>query len=738
MGTKLEQLAIVQRTNLTNPNYYNLDWKLNNTINTYSLTHTRALSDNTTPVYGKGTGKFLDTVNGGGSLDINGNPINGGLGRLSSIQLNTANWSYSPATPYSVTNTRALSDNATPVYGKGTGIFLDTVNGGGSLDINGNPINGGVGRLGAFQINVTKWSYGPATPYSVINTRALSDNTTPVYGKGTGIFLDQNNGGGSLDINGNPINGGLGRLGSLLLNVFNKSLPYNVAHTRAVSDLLTPDNGKGHLNSPLLTSTNDYTLDAHFDIDGGSKTDRKGGGIAPNESGRENLLSVKQNYYFPDLTTITNFKTNKTNWYTLTHLNALAGNDEKGKGTSDLPLLTTNNNFILDTHHNIKGGNLTDRGENSLKSDSGRKNLLNAKTNIYFPDLTNNVNFKSDTTADVYRKLHPNALANNNAKGKGTDDKTVLDKNNNFILDAHHNFDGGNQTDRGYNIFKPDSGRRNLLSSQTNIYFPDFTSIPKFKDDKTANVYNINHPNAIGDTDDKGKGTKDSVLLATNNNFILDAHYNTQGGNLTDKGDNIFKPDSGRKNLLSNKTNIYFPDLTNNINFKSDKTANVYNINHPNAIGDTDDKGKGTKDSTLLTTTNNFTLDAHTNYGGGSQKDRDNRDKLTVLSKDNIYNYLTNIYDVFNPNALAGNDEKGKGTLSFYISLGVSFNNIGGGNQTDRGYNILKPNSGRKNLLTKNNKYYPSLISITEFTDESKGKWYKKPAIDAQGGTFAI
>ena len=730
MGTKLEQLAIVQRTNLTNPNYYNLDWKLNNTINTYSLTHTRALSDNTTPVYGKGTGKFLDTVNGGGSLDINGNPINGGLGRLSSIQLNTANWSYSPATPYSVTNTRALSDNATPVYGKGTGIFLDTVNGGGSLDINGNPINGGVGRLGAFQINVTKWSYGPATPYSVINTRALSDNTTPVYGKGTGIFLDQNNGGGSLDINGNPINGGLGRLGSLLLNVFNKSLPYNVAHTRAVSDLLTPDNGKGNLNSPLLTSTNDYTLDAHFDINGGSKTDRKGGGIAPNESGRENLLSVKQNYYFPDLTTITNFKTNKTNWYTLTHLNALAGNDEKGKGTSDLPLLTTNNNFILDAHHNIKGGNLTDRGENSLKSDSGRKNLLNAKTNIYFPDLTNNVNFKSDTTADVYRKLHPNALANNNAKGKGTDDKTVLDKNNNFILDAHHNFDGGNQTDRGYNIFKPDSGRRNLLSSQTNIYFPDFTSIPKFKDDKTANVYNIDHPNASATNgDSKGKGTKDSTLLLSGNEFVLPAHTNYTGGSSNDI--------SQRNSNITNPNNYYYVD----INKPNDKT-NWYTIDHSRALADllSPDNGKGTRDKTVLDKSNEFVLPAHTNYIGGSVKDISQRASLTVLSKDNIYNYSNNIYNVFNPNALAGNDEKGKGTLSFNISLGVSFINIQGGNLTDRGDNTSKPNSGRKNLLNaKNNKYYPSLSSTPDFVDESKGKWYKKPdTMNTQGGTFAI
>jgi hypothetical protein len=728
MGTKLEQLAIVQRTNLTNPNYYNLDWKLNNTINTYSLTHTRALSDNTTPVYGKGTGKFLDTVNGGGSLDINGNPVNGGLGRLSSIQLNTANWSYGPATPYSVTNTRALSDNATPVYGKGTGVFLDTINGGGSLDINGNPINGGVGRLGAFQINVTKWSYGPNTPYSVINTRALSDNTTPVYGKGTGIFLDQNNGGGSLDINGNPINGGLGRLGSLLLNVFNKSLPYNVAHTRAVSDITTPENGKGNLNSTLLTSTNDYTLDAHFDINGGSKTDRKGGGIAPNESGRENLLSVKQNYYFPDLTTITNFKTNKTDWYTLTHLNALAGNDEKGKGTSDSPLLTTNNNFVLSAHHNINGGNLTDRGENSLKSDSGRKNLLNIKNNIYFPDLTNNITFKLDTTTNLYTIKHPNALAGFTEKGKGTGDLPLLTTNNNFILDAHHNIEGGNLTDKGDNIFKPDSGRKNLLSSKTNIYFPDLTTIPNFKSDKTANVYNIDHLNALSNSGSKGKGTKDSTSLDKNNDFVLPAHTNYKSGS----SDDI----SQRNSNITNANNYYYVD----INKPNDKT-NWYTIDHSRALADllSPNNGKGTKDSTVLNTGNEFVLPAHTNYIGGSVKDITQRASLTVLSKDNIYNYSNNIYNVFNPNALAGNDEKGKGTLSFYLSLGVAFINIQGGNLTDRGDNTLKPDSGRKNLLNaKNNKYYPSLNSNPDFIDNSKGKWYKKPTIDAQGGTFVI
>ena len=40
---------------------------------------------------------------------------------------------YKTANPYSSTNPNALSDG--DEYGKGTGIFLDTVNGGSSLDI---------------------------------------------------------------------------------------------------------------------------------------------------------------------------------------------------------------------------------------------------------------------------------------------------------------------------------------------------------------------------------------------------------------------------------------------------------------------------------------------------------------------------------------------------------------------------------------------------------------------------
>lgn len=48
---------------------------------------------------------------------------------------------------YSATHTRAKSDKETPIAGKGTGVFLDTYNGGSDIDENGNPYIPGSGRL---------------------------------------------------------------------------------------------------------------------------------------------------------------------------------------------------------------------------------------------------------------------------------------------------------------------------------------------------------------------------------------------------------------------------------------------------------------------------------------------------------------------------------------------------------------------------------------------------------------
>lgn len=87
MSNKLEQAAIAARNALLPTNTYNNDTQGNE----YSATHTRALSDQQTPVAGKGTGLFLDTYNGGGSLDVNGNPSVVGSGRIQNIGFNEYN-----------------------------------------------------------------------------------------------------------------------------------------------------------------------------------------------------------------------------------------------------------------------------------------------------------------------------------------------------------------------------------------------------------------------------------------------------------------------------------------------------------------------------------------------------------------------------------------------------------------------------------------------------------------------
>jgi len=56
--SKLEQLAIAVRDGLVTRNTYNNADDANN----YTDTHTRALSDQLTPVQGKGTGIFLVLV----------------------------------------------------------------------------------------------------------------------------------------------------------------------------------------------------------------------------------------------------------------------------------------------------------------------------------------------------------------------------------------------------------------------------------------------------------------------------------------------------------------------------------------------------------------------------------------------------------------------------------------------------------------------------------------------------
>lgn len=100
----LEAAAIQQRAFLIPINTYNSAAPANE----YSATHTRAISDTTTPIYGKGSGQFLDIDNYGGvggEFDINGNQsFYIGSGRLPQLVLNSSTWGYGPnglnMTPY--------------------------------------------------------------------------------------------------------------------------------------------------------------------------------------------------------------------------------------------------------------------------------------------------------------------------------------------------------------------------------------------------------------------------------------------------------------------------------------------------------------------------------------------------------------------------------------------------------------------------------------------------------------
>lgn len=93
--SKLEIAAIAARNTILPINTYNNVAAANE----YTATHTRALSDNSTPVNGKGSGQFLDIdnyANVGGSLDINGSPTNVGSGRNPAMALNGSTFGYGP------------------------------------------------------------------------------------------------------------------------------------------------------------------------------------------------------------------------------------------------------------------------------------------------------------------------------------------------------------------------------------------------------------------------------------------------------------------------------------------------------------------------------------------------------------------------------------------------------------------------------------------------------------------
>lgn len=94
--SRLEIAAIAARNTLIPKNLYNNA----DDANRYSAKHTRALSDQTTPVYGKGSGGYLDITNYagvGGDWDINGNAaFSMGSGRVPQIALNNSTWGYGP------------------------------------------------------------------------------------------------------------------------------------------------------------------------------------------------------------------------------------------------------------------------------------------------------------------------------------------------------------------------------------------------------------------------------------------------------------------------------------------------------------------------------------------------------------------------------------------------------------------------------------------------------------------
>lgn len=84
-SNKLEEAAIQQRAALIPQNIYNSSDASQN----YNVGHTNAISDG--DLKGKGTGIHLDTYNGGGDFDINGNPNIVGSGRIQNLVINQYN-----------------------------------------------------------------------------------------------------------------------------------------------------------------------------------------------------------------------------------------------------------------------------------------------------------------------------------------------------------------------------------------------------------------------------------------------------------------------------------------------------------------------------------------------------------------------------------------------------------------------------------------------------------------------
>ena len=106
MASKLEQFANEYREKIIKRNSYNIIEE-----NNYTPTHRNAISDGDAP--GKGTGVFLDTYNGGGDLDINGNPNRVGTGRVGNIKINK----FDEDNQYTAPDTRGNDGQARPFGG---------------------------------------------------------------------------------------------------------------------------------------------------------------------------------------------------------------------------------------------------------------------------------------------------------------------------------------------------------------------------------------------------------------------------------------------------------------------------------------------------------------------------------------------------------------------------------------------------------------------------------------------
>jgi len=100
----LEIAAIAARNALLPKNTYNNAAPANE----YTATHTRAIADQKTPHYGKGTGNFLDIENyaAGADFDILGNPSTAiGSGRNPAFALNLGTFGFDPTHRYTAPDT---------------------------------------------------------------------------------------------------------------------------------------------------------------------------------------------------------------------------------------------------------------------------------------------------------------------------------------------------------------------------------------------------------------------------------------------------------------------------------------------------------------------------------------------------------------------------------------------------------------------------------------------------------